>query len=223
MKNLELNYKGILKYVSEKEIAAYEENTKHALKQLIDNTGLGSDFTGWVNYPFEIQEKEMNDICELANKIRSNSQCLVVIGIGGSYLGAKAAIEMFTPYFSNNSFDVIFLGNNMSSGYIDGVLKYLRTVDFSVNVISKSGKTLEPAIAFRLVKNLMLEKVALKAEIISPNGVILSGTITLDLKEYQSIGSNTSKAGNYKSPIKTQKKETVKSVLADVGLKILYN
>ena len=158
MKELQFNYSGILKYVSENEIAAYENQTKQALKDLVNKTGLGNDFTGWVNYPLEIQEKEIADICATANKIRSQSECLVVIGIGGSYLGAKAAIEMFTPYFYDEGFQVYFIGYNMSTGYINGLLKLLKDKDFSVNVISKSGKTLEPAVAFRFVKELLIEK-----------------------------------------------------------------
>lgn len=161
MKDLVFNYNGVLDYVSKKEIAAYEDKAKQALKDLIDNTGAGNDFTGWVNYPLEIQEKELQEINEVAKNIRKQSHCLVVIGIGGSYLGAKAAIEMFSPYFSNltkNNFEIIFLGNNISAGYLEGALKYLKNVDFSVNVISKSGKTLEPALAFRFVKELMIEK-----------------------------------------------------------------
>lgn len=158
MRDLELNYNGILKYVSTKEIDSYEGKTKKALKDLLENTGLGNDFTGWVNYPLEIQEKEMHDISETATTIRSQGKCLVVIGIGGSYLGAKAAIEMFSPYLSKESFKVLFLGCNISTGYLQSALNYLKNVDFSVNVISKSGKTLEPAIAFRFVKELLIEK-----------------------------------------------------------------
>lgn len=158
MKELQLNYKGILKYVSENEIAAYEDKAKKALKDLLDKTGLGNDFTGWVNYPLEIQEKEISDICDVANRIRNQSEYLVVVGIGGSYLGAKAAIELFTPYFSNNNFKVFFLGYNMSTGYIKGLLNFLKDKDFSVNVVSKSGKTLEPAVSFRFIKELLIKK-----------------------------------------------------------------
>ena len=158
MKELQLNYNGILKYVSEEEIASYENQSKKALKDLRDKTGLGNDFTGWVNYPFEIQEREVNEICETAKKIRSESECLVVVGIGGSYLGAKAAIELLTPYFTNSDFRVFFIGYNVSTGYMNGLLNYLKDKDFSVNVVSKSGKTLEPAVAFHFIKELLIEK-----------------------------------------------------------------
>ena len=106
----------------------------------------------------EIQENELDDIIEAVKTIRSQSKTLVIIGIGGSYLGAKALIELLTPYYTQKDFNVIFLGKDMSSSYLYETLEYLKTVDFSINVISKSGKTLEPALAFRLVKNLLIEK-----------------------------------------------------------------
>lgn len=158
MKNIDLDYSGVLNIISDNELSEYDLKTKQALKSLVDNTGLGNDFTGWVNYPLEISEKEIEDIVNTAKKIRSESKVLVVIGIGGSYLGAKAAIEMFTPFFRKKDFEVIFLGCNISSSYLDDALKYLKDIDFSVNVISKSGKTLEPALAFRFVKELMIAK-----------------------------------------------------------------
>ena len=158
MESLRFDYTNALKYVSEKEIKEYDKQASDALKQLIEKTGKGNDFVGWVNYPMEIQEKEFDDIVETAKLIRSQSKTLVVIGIGGSYLGAKALIELLTPYYPTKDFNIIFLGKDMSSSYLYETLEYLKTVDFSVNVISKSGKTLEPALAFRLVKNLLIEK-----------------------------------------------------------------
>ena len=158
MKNVTFDYSNILKFVSEKEIKEYDEKATKALRSLIEKTGKGNDFVGWVNYPMEIQEKELDDINEAVKTIRANSKTLVVIGIGGSYLGAKALIELLTPYYPNKDFNVIFLGKDMSSTYLYETLEHLKTVDFSVNVISKSGKTLEPAMAFRLVKNLLIEK-----------------------------------------------------------------
>lgn len=158
MKDFTFNYEGIKKYVNEKEIASYEDKATIALKQLVEKRGAGNDFVGWVNYPMELSEQELNDINQTANLIRSQSKCLVVIGIGGSYLGAKAAVEMLTPYYDKKGINIVFLGNNLSSTYLYETLEYLKTVDFSVNVISKSGKTLEPAIAFRFVKQLLMEK-----------------------------------------------------------------
>lgn len=158
MKDFAFNYAGIKKFVNDKEIANLEEKATLALKQLIEKRGAGNDFVGWVNYPMEISEQELNDINQTAGVIKAQSKCLVVIGIGGSYLGAKAAIDMLTPYYDTKGFKVIFLGNNLSSTYLYETIEYLKTVDFSVNVISKSGKTLEPAIAFRFVKQLLMEK-----------------------------------------------------------------
>lgn len=158
MKSVIFDYNNVLKFVNEKEIKEYDSKASLALKQLIEKTGKGNDFVGWVGYPMEIQENELEAINEAAKEIRDLSKTLVVIGIGGSYLGAKALIELLTPYYHNNGFNVIFLGNNMSPTYLHETLEYLKTVDFTVNVISKSGKTLEPAIAFRLVKNLLIEK-----------------------------------------------------------------
>lgn len=92
-------------------------------------------------------------------KIRSNSEVLVVIGIGGSYLGAKAVIEALKPYFSTKKdLEIVFAGNSLSSTYLNQLLTYLENKDFSVNVISKSGTTTEPAIAFRLCKELLIKK-----------------------------------------------------------------
>lgn len=158
MKNVTFNYENVLKFVSEKEIKEYDEKATLALKKLIEKTGKGNDFVGWLDYPMEIQEKELDEINDAVKTIRANSKTLVVIGIGGSYLGAKAVIELLSPYYPNKDFNVIFLGKDMSSTYLYETLEHLKTVDFSVNVISKSGKTLEPAMAFRLVKNLLIEK-----------------------------------------------------------------
>ena len=158
MKNVTFNYENVLKFVSEKEIKEYDEKATLALKKLIEKTGKGNDFVGWLDYPMEIQEKELDEINDAVKTIRANSKTLVVIGIGGSYLGAKALIELLSPYYPNKDFNVIFLGKDMSSTYLYETLEHLKTVDFSVNVISKSGKTLEPAMAFRLVKNLLIEK-----------------------------------------------------------------
>lgn len=158
MESVKFDYSNALKFVDEKTIKDYDKDATLALRQLIEKTGKGNDFVGWVNYPMEIQENELDDINETVKTIRSQSKTLVIIGIGGSYLGAKALIELLTPYYPQKDFNVIFLGKDMSSSYLYETLEYLKTIDFSVNVISKSGKTLEPALAFRLVKNLLIEK-----------------------------------------------------------------
>lgn len=158
MKNVTIDYTNVLKFISEKEILSYEESCQEAVNKLLNKTGKGNDFVGWVNFPTEIAEDEIARIKEAKNKIYKNGSCLVVVGIGGSYLGAKAVIEALNGYFRNNDFNIIFVGNNMSSQYMKEVTEYLKTVDFSVNVISKSGKTLEPALGFRFVEKILKSK-----------------------------------------------------------------
>ena len=125
----------------------------------IDNrTGAGNDFLGWTNYTSKLPESEVKRIIATAQRIRENYDCLVVVGIGGSYLGARAAIEAINGLYSKDNFEIIFLGNTLSSTYTKQVLDYLENKKFAVNVISKSGTTTEPAIAFRVFKELLVKK-----------------------------------------------------------------
>lgn len=128
-------------------------------------TGAGSDFLGWVRLPENYDKEEFSRIKEAAAKIRENSDVLVVVGIGGSYLGARAAIEMLNSSFFNllpkdkrKAPAIVYAGNNISGNYMHELLEYLEDKDFSVNVISKSGTTTEPAIAFRLLSKLLEKK-----------------------------------------------------------------
>ena len=134
---------------------------KAAIDTLVNGTGAGNDFTGWVNLPVDYDKEEFARIQKAAEKIKANSKALVVIGIGGSYLGARAVIELLkSPNYNalpKNTPDVYFLGNGISSDALTDVVTMLGARDFSVNVISKSGTTTEPAIAFRIFKE-MLEK-----------------------------------------------------------------
>ncbi|HAB67103.1 MAG TPA: glucose-6-phosphate isomerase, partial [Firmicutes bacterium] len=113
------------------------------------------EFLGWMNLPEAYDKDEFKRIKESALKIRSNSQVLVVIGIGGSYLGARAVIEALSDSFNTSGIQVVYAGNNMSSRYLLSLMDYLDDKDFSINVISKSGTTTEPAIAFRMLKKLI--------------------------------------------------------------------
>ena len=125
----------------------------------IDNrTGEGSDFLGWTNYASNMSGKLIKDIEETAKEIRSNFDCLVVIGIGGSYLGARAIIEARNGLYPNDDFEIYFLGQTMSTNYTKQVLNKLENKNFAINVISKSGTTLEPSLAFRLCKELLIKK-----------------------------------------------------------------
>src|SRR5690625_5032089 len=143
-------------------MAPLVETAHHALH---DKTGAGSDFLGWIDLPTNYDKEEFERIKETAEKIKENSDILLVIGIGGSYLGARAAIEMLTHSFqdmlpSNERKvpQIIFVGHHLSSTYMSELFDVLEDKDFSVNVISKSGTTTEPAIAFRVFKELLTEK-----------------------------------------------------------------
>ncbi len=145
--------------LTSEELLTYKENAKRAYLTLISKKGEGNDFLGWLKWPFEYDKEEYQRIKSAALTIKATSKVLVVVGIGGSYLGAKAVIEALSPYFKKNrGVEVIFAGNTLSSSYLYELLSYLRNCDFSVNVISKSGTTTEPAITFRCLKDLLEEK-----------------------------------------------------------------
>ena len=154
-----LNYKNVLNFLSEEEIKNNEKKALDARNVLLNKKGEGAAFLGWIEYANNYDKEEFARIKTAAEKIRANSEVLIVIGIGGSYLGAKAIIESLQPYFrKDKALEVIFVGNNLSSSYIAELLEYVRNKDFSINVISKSGTTTEPAIAFRLFRQLLIEK-----------------------------------------------------------------
>lgn len=158
MQVLKLDYQHMLDFVSKKEIEAMEQIANQAKKTLLEGTGPGNGFLGWVDANNIISQSQIEEIKKASQEIRKTSQVLVVVGIGGSYLGAKAAIQMLNSYFSRDSLEIVFLGNTLSSTYTSDLLDYLKDKDFSINVISKSGTTTEPAIAFRLLKKLLNEK-----------------------------------------------------------------
>ncbi|MFA5719970.1 MAG: glucose-6-phosphate isomerase [Acholeplasmataceae bacterium] len=133
------------------------KQTKVVHKMIHEKTGKGHDYLGWVDQPILVDESEINQIKEAAKKIRLESDVLLVIGIGGSYLGAKAAIELLTDAYKKD-FEVLFAGYHMSGPATASLLTYLENKDFSINVISKSGTTTEPAIAFRLFRDLLVKK-----------------------------------------------------------------
>ena len=136
-----------------------------AHKTLHEKTGAGSDFLGWVDLPINYDKEEYERIKKAAAKIQADSDVLVVVGIGGSYLGARAAIEAMNNEFSammtkeeRKNPQIVYAGNSISGGYLNHLLGFLKDRDFSVNVISKSGTTTEPAIAFRVLKELLEKK-----------------------------------------------------------------
>jgi len=163
MKHLKIDISKVTGFVSEDTIRSYEGKVMESNKTLHEKTGKGSDFLGWIDLPSSITDEHLTDITATAQKIRSLADYVVVIGIGGSYLGAKAVIDAFS-----NSFDflqterkdpvVIYAGQNIGEDYSHELIDLLKDKSFAVVVISKSGTTTEPAIAFRLLKQLMEEK-----------------------------------------------------------------
>ena len=141
-------------FIKESEVKKYSGKLKKAHDMLTNKTGLGNDFLGWVN--LEYDKEEIERVKEVAQKIRRNSDFLVVIGIGGSYLGARAVIEALSHSFRQSN--VLFAGNNMSPDYLNDLLEFIDGRDFSINVISKSGTTTEPAIAYSVLKEKLIEK-----------------------------------------------------------------
>lgn len=140
--------------VSEEEIIKFDKKIVKAHEELHKDTANINDFKGWVELEFDSAEIER--IKSVANKIRNNSEILVVVGIGGSYLGARAVIEALSNNFEKSN--ILYAGNNMSPDYMNDLLDYLKDKNFSINVISKSGTTTEPAIAFELLKELLIKK-----------------------------------------------------------------
>ena len=129
-----------------------------AHRELSDRTGAGAEFTGWLDLPRRMKEGELKSVINAAARIRGRSEALVVIGIGGSYLGAKGAIELLRPVRGADDPKIYFVGNGLSSDALNDTLEQLRGVDFDVNIISKSGTTLEPAIALRIFRMLLRDK-----------------------------------------------------------------
>ena len=134
-----------------------------AHQRLAEKNGLGYDFTGWTELPQRIKDTELDAIVATAEKIRARSQALVVIGIGGSYLGARGAIELLKPMPGKGDPRVFFMGNTLSVDALNDTIAALGDMDFDVNVISKSGTTLEPAVSFRIFRELLAKKYGDKA------------------------------------------------------------
>lgn len=162
---LSFDYSKALPFVQQHEIDYFAEPVRLAHEQLHQQTGAGSDYLGWIDLPVNYDKEEFARIQEASAKIRQDSDALIVIGIGGSYLGAKAAIDMLSHSFYNvmpkdkrGGPEIYFAGNNISSTYVTHLLQVLEGKDFSVNVISKSGTTTEPAIAFRIFRELLEKK-----------------------------------------------------------------
>lgn len=153
------------KFVSTHEMEYMKDATERAREILVSKQGAGNDFLGWIDLPIDYDKDEFARIQKAAKKIQGDSEVLVVIGIGGSYLGARAAVEYLRHSFYNmvskevrKTPEIYFAGNNISSTYLYHLIETIGDRDFSVNVISKSGTTTEPAIAFRIFKSLLEKK-----------------------------------------------------------------
>lgn len=143
-------------------LCGLQEDVTRCHRQLHDKTGKGNDFVGWVDWPTAYDKEEYDRIKQAAKRIQGDSEVLIVIGIGGSYLGTRTALDFIkTPFYNETKKDtpnIYFVGNNISAGYLNDILGILEDRDFSVNIISKSGTTTEPAIAFRIFRQLLEKK-----------------------------------------------------------------
>ncbi len=157
---LNLNYVG--KYADKEKFDSMRSEVSEAHKMLTEGTGLGSDFLGWLDLPVNYDKDEFRRIKESAEKIKKDSEVLVVLGIGGSYLGARAVVEFIKSNNYNllkkDTPDIYFGGNTISSSAVAELMQLIDGRDFSINVISKSGTTTEPAIAFRIFKEILEKK-----------------------------------------------------------------
>ena len=159
------DYSKAAPFISEHEVELMKKQTLDAKEVLVSKTGAGNDFLGWIDLPVNYDKEEFARIKKAAAKIQSDSEVLLVIGIGGSYLGARAAIEFLRHSFYNcvdksirKTPEIYFVGNSISSTYINDLMDVIGDRDFSINMISKSGTTTEPAIAFRVFKEIMEKK-----------------------------------------------------------------
>lgn len=169
LQGIHLNIDGIKDFITEDELKSMEKEVFKAHDKLANKNGKGKDMLGWMDLPSNRDEDEILKIKECAKRIKNQSDVFVVIGIGGSYLGARAIIDLFSDNFSNlTSYSkrkhpqIIFAGNNLSGKYLRNLIEYLEDKDFSINVISKSGKTLEPAVAFRTLRLVLEQKYGIR-------------------------------------------------------------
>ena len=165
MAKVTFDYSKATGFISQEEMSNMESIVNTAKETLVNKSGAGNDFLGWIDLPVDYDKDEFGRIKEAAKKIQSDSDILLVIGIGGSYLGARAAIEFLRHSFYNNQDkadrktpEIYYVGNNISGTYIQHLADIVKGKDFSINMISKSGTTTEPAIAFRVFKKMLIEK-----------------------------------------------------------------
>ena len=162
MKALSISIEKLQDFVNQEEVQSYQSQISQHHKSIIEKTGKGNDFLGWVDLPSEISDVDIADIQNTADGLRSKVDYLVVVGIGGSYLGAKAVIEALKNSFSDfqqGGTKILYAGQNLSEDYLAELLAFLEDKRYAICVISKSGTTTEPAVAFRLLKSQLEEKI----------------------------------------------------------------
>ena len=164
-KKVAFDYSKAAPFISANEMELMKKLTLDAKELLVSKTGAGNDFLGWIDLPVDYDKEEFARIKKAAEKIQNDSEVLLVVGIGGSYLGARAAIEFLRHSFYNvvdksirKTPEIYFVGNSISSTYLKHLIQVIGDRDFSINMISKSGTTTEPAIAFRVLKKMAEEK-----------------------------------------------------------------
>ena len=165
MRKIKFDYSKAIGFINQHEVDSMQAYVDQAHKMIHEKIGLGNDFLGWVDLPKDYNKEEFDRIKKASEKIKADTDVLLVIGIGGSYLGARAAIETLSHSFRNNlskedrkSPEIYFVGQNISSTYMMDLLDVIKGKDVSINVISKSGTTTEPAIAFRIFKDYLEKK-----------------------------------------------------------------
>jgi glucose-6-phosphate isomerase len=151
------------KLIKKSDVDSYKEQVKVINKMIDDKSGKGNDFLGWVDWPVNYDKEELGRIQKDAQYVRDHFDILVVCGIGGSYLGARAALEALKGLKYQDSLEIIFMGQTFSPNYVAQVLKYLKGKNFAINVISKSGTTTETSISFRLLKELLISQIGKEA------------------------------------------------------------
>lgn len=168
MTALKLNINNVTSFIKKEDINAYDTEVKSSINDLLHKTGKGNDFLGWVNLPSSISESQLNDIEKVAAEFKKGIEICVVIGIGGSYLGAKAVNDALMNNFEflqdkNENPLMIFAGHNISEDYLHELIELLNNKSYGIVVISKSGTTTEPAIAFRILKSHLENKIGKEA------------------------------------------------------------
>lgn len=165
MNGVVLNFDGVKNVIRDEDYTYVVNDITRAHEMLKNKNGTGNEMLGWLDLPENRDDEELERIVKCADKIRKQADVFVVVGIGGSYLGARAVIEMFSDPLYNlidaekrNGPQIIYAGNNMSPKYLRSLIEYISDKEVAINVISKSGKTLEPAITFRILKTFMEEK-----------------------------------------------------------------